>query len=163
MGGMSCHVILHPHPNGTLILARCIPDACTLAHYNLILTHTHNTEEGGGGTRLLDKLKRTLTRRENDEPDFSSYVTFGQPLEDCPVSHENKVGLWIQRVLPPLRWLIELWLTSNEVRWPQVASQDMPPLQLLISLSAPWFHFLLQFMAFLVLVCPVFNAIECHL
>ena len=53
--------------------------------------HTHIEEGGGGGSGLLDKLKRTLTRRENDEPDFSSFVTFRQPLEDCPVSPENKV------------------------------------------------------------------------
>ena len=35
------------------------------------------------------KIKNRLTRTK-DEPDFSSYVTFGQALEECPVSVENK-------------------------------------------------------------------------
>ena len=49
----------------------------------------HNTEEGG----LLDRLKKTLTRsKDSDEPDSSSFATFGQLLSVCPVSHENKVS-----------------------------------------------------------------------
>ncbi len=52
------------------------------------------TDEGHGGSRgILDKIKkyRVQRGRTKDEPDFSSFITFGQPLEDCPVSLENKV------------------------------------------------------------------------
>lgn len=44
------------------------------------------------GTSLLGRIKRTLTRqRDSEEPDYSSFTTFNQPLQDCPVSPENKV------------------------------------------------------------------------
>lgn len=47
---------------------------------------------GGGGTSLFGRIKRTLTRqRDSDGPDSSSFVAFGQPLKDCPVSPDNKV------------------------------------------------------------------------
>ena len=79
-GVLCIHTYLYTHVHTWIYI-------CTCMHTH---AHTH-IEEGGGGSGLLDKLKRTLTRRENDEPDFSSFVTFRQPLEDCPVSPENKV------------------------------------------------------------------------
>lgn len=44
-------------------------------------------DEGGKG--LMAKFRRAINR-DKDEPDFSSFVTFGQPLEACPVSPDNK-------------------------------------------------------------------------
>ena len=45
--------------------------------------------DDGGSKGFIGKLKRAFTR-DTDEPDFSSFVTFGHPLEDCPVSPDNK-------------------------------------------------------------------------
>lgn len=61
-------------------------------------------KSGGGGSGtggILGKLKRTLTRqREADNLDYSSFTTFGQPLQNCPVSPDNKVSSWLLLVLP---------------------------------------------------------------
>ncbi len=64
---------------------------------------TSPSEDGGSRPKLLSKLRKTITRtRDTEGPDSSSFTTFGQPLELCPVSMENKVWLplgW--RGLPP--------------------------------------------------------------
>ena len=40
---------------------------------------------------FMNRIRRVLTgQRNGDEPDSSSFVTFGQPLEECPVSADNK-------------------------------------------------------------------------
>jgi len=69
--------------------------------------------EGGGRLAFLDLIKNSLRlhRSRNsgnvsmvtvlnylghyltDEPDSSSYITFGVDLEQCPASIENKVGV----------------------------------------------------------------------
>ena len=44
----------------------------------------------GGG--FLGRLKKTLKKHQRDDGmDFSSFTAFGQALEDCPVSPDNKV------------------------------------------------------------------------
>ena len=48
---------------------------------------------GGPGGGLFGRIKRTLIRHQRDagEADYSSFIAFGQPLKDCPVSPDNKV------------------------------------------------------------------------
>ena len=45
------------------------------------------------GHGLLGRIKKTLKKHQRDgDMDFSSFTAFGQPLQDCPVSPDNKVG-----------------------------------------------------------------------
>ena len=47
---------------------------------------------GTGG--LLGRIKKTLkAKHQRGEAEDSSFIVFGQPLKDCPVSPDNKVGI----------------------------------------------------------------------
>jgi len=40
---------------------------------------------------FLSRIRKTLTRKQTEQDDYSSYTTFQQPLHNCPVSPDNKV------------------------------------------------------------------------